>query len=159
VGEETTTEAFDSTSKEFSSNLPNQSSASVSDQASKGQMKAEINRSMNADCFWSCLENFVSATDVSCLNSDSPDSLMIKVSQFFLCSYKMCLYQTVAIYILLSQYYLSFTFFHSLQDVLDHYIQLLNLSNPIKMENKNVVEELACLLDEMKQLRAAMSMR
>jgi hypothetical protein len=61
--------------------------------------------------------------------------------------------------VLLSQDFLSFTFFHSLQDVLDHYIQLLNLSNPIKMENKNVVEELGCLLDEMKQLRAAMSMR
>jgi hypothetical protein len=61
--------------------------------------------------------------------------------------------------VLLSQDFLSFTFFHSLQDVLDHYIQLLNLSNPIEMDNKNVVEEMACLLDEMKQLRAAMSMR
>jgi hypothetical protein len=61
--------------------------------------------------------------------------------------------------VLLSQDFLSFTFFHSLQDVLDHYIQLLNLSNPIEMENKHAVEELACLLDEMKQLRAAMSMR
>ncbi|GAU13758.1 hypothetical protein TSUD_82670 [Trifolium subterraneum] len=76
---------------------------------------------MNADCLWNWLENFGSATDVSCLSSVSPDSLMIK-------------------------------------DVLDHYIQLLNLSSPIKMENKNVVEELACFLDEMKQLRAAMSM-
>jgi hypothetical protein len=85
VGEETTTEACDSTS------------ASVSDQASNGQIKDEINRSMNADCFWNCLENFGSETDVS-----SPDSLMIKVSQFFLCSNKMCLYQTVNIYILLS---------------------------------------------------------
>jgi hypothetical protein len=90
VGEKTTTEACDSTS------------ASVSDQASNGQIKDEINRSMNADCFWNCLENFGSATDVSCLNSVSPDSLMIKVSQFFLCSNKMCLYQTVNIYILLS---------------------------------------------------------
>ncbi|CAJ2677798.1 unnamed protein product [Trifolium pratense] len=121
VGENTTTEALDSTSKEFSSNLPNESSTSVSDQASDGQIKDEINRSMNADCFWNRLENFVSATDVSCFNSVSPDSLMIK-------------------------------------DALDHYIQLLNLSSPIKMGNKNVVEELACLLDEMKQLRAAMSM-
>ncbi|PNX94247.1 hypothetical protein L195_g017419 [Trifolium pratense] len=120
VGEETTTEASDSTSKEFSSNHPNECS-SVSHQESDGQIKDEINSSMNADCFWNLLENLVSATDVSCLNSVSPDSLMIK-------------------------------------DALDHYIQLLKLSSPIKMENKNVVEELACLLDEMKQLRAALSM-
>ncbi|CAJ2677794.1 unnamed protein product [Trifolium pratense] len=119
VGEETTTVASDSTSKEFSSNLPNECS-SVSHQESDGQIKDEVNRSMNADFFWNWLENFGSATDVSCLNSVSPDSLMIK-------------------------------------EVLDHYIQLLKLSNPIKMENKNVVEELACLLDEMKQLRAALN--
>ncbi|KAK2383849.1 P-loop containing nucleoside triphosphate hydrolase superfamily protein [Trifolium repens] len=121
AGEKTTTEAFNSTSNEFSSNLPNATSVSVSDQASNGQIKDEINRSMLSDFFWNWLENFGSATDVSCLNSVSPDSLMIK-------------------------------------DVLDHYIQLLNLSNPIEMDNKNVVEEMACLLDEMKQLRAAMSM-
>jgi hypothetical protein len=112
VGEETPTEAFDSTSKEFSSNLPNESSASVSYQASDGQIKDEVNRSINADCFWNWLENFGSATDVPCLNSVSPDSLMIKVSQFF-CNVrnKMCLYQTINIYILLSQDFLSFTFF------------------------------------------------
>jgi hypothetical protein len=84
VGEEATTEALDSTSKEFSSNLPNETSASVSDQASNGQIKHEINRSLNVACLWNCLENFASATDVSCLNSVSPDSLMLKVSQFFL---------------------------------------------------------------------------
>ncbi|PNY04542.1 regulator of nonsense transcripts-like protein [Trifolium pratense] len=67
VGEETTTEAFDSTSKEFSSNLPNESSASVSDQASNGERD-----------LWTRLEKFVSAADVSCLNSVSPNSLMLK---------------------------------------------------------------------------------
>jgi hypothetical protein len=83
AGEKTTTEAFNSTSNEFSSNLPNATSVSVSDQASNGQIKDEINRSMLSDFFWNWLENFGSATDVSCLNSVSPDSLMIKVSQFF----------------------------------------------------------------------------
>jgi hypothetical protein len=100
VGEEATTEALDSTSKEFSSNLPNEISASVSYQASNGQIKHEINRSLNVACLWNCLENFASATDVSCFNSVSPDSLMLKVSQIFLCSNKTCLYQTVNIYIL-----------------------------------------------------------
>jgi hypothetical protein len=83
VGEEATTEALESTSKEFSSNLPNETSASLSDQSSNGQIKDEINRSLNVACLWNCLENFASATDVSCLNSVSPDSLMLKVSQFF----------------------------------------------------------------------------
>jgi hypothetical protein len=84
VGEEATTEAFDSTSKEFSSKLPNETAASVSDQASNGQIKHEINRSLNVARLWNCLENLASATDVSCLNSVSPDSLMLKVSQIFL---------------------------------------------------------------------------
>ncbi|MCI11840.1 hypothetical protein A2U01_0032942, partial [Trifolium medium] len=91
------------------------------DQASDGQIKDEINRSMNADCFWNRLENFGCATDVSCLNSVSPDSLMIK-------------------------------------DGLDRYIELLNLLNPIEMQNKMFGEEFASMLDEMKQLRASMSM-
>ncbi|GAU31095.1 hypothetical protein TSUD_322320 [Trifolium subterraneum] len=46
-----------------------------------------------------------------------------------------------------------------IKDVLDRYILLFNLSNPVKWENKNAVEEFASLLDEMNQLRAAMSMR
>ena len=83
VTEETTTEASDSTSKEFPSILPNKSSASVSDQASDGHIKDEINMVMNADCL-DQLESFGSQTDLPCLNRVSPNSITIKVSQFFL---------------------------------------------------------------------------
>ena len=82
VGVETTAEASDSKSKEFLSNLQNKSFASVSDQASDGQIKDEINLSVNDD-FLNWLENFESATDVSWLNNVSPDFMMIKVSQLF----------------------------------------------------------------------------
>jgi hypothetical protein len=100
AGEETTTEASDSTSKEFSSNLPNERSASVSDQAS--DVMDEIKLSMHFDFFWKWLENVGSASaDVShfaifspelslraklrvpCLASFASASFRIKVSKFF----------------------------------------------------------------------------
>lgn len=77
VAEETIAEASDSKSKEFPSNLQDKSLASVSDQASDGQIKDEINLSVNDD-FLNWLENFESSTDVSWLNNVSPDFMMIK---------------------------------------------------------------------------------
>jgi hypothetical protein len=80
AGEETPTEAFDS------SNLPNESSASVSDQASDGQKKDEIDTSMYADLFWNWFERVTSpSTDVSRLAGFSPEFLKMKVRKFFLC--------------------------------------------------------------------------
>jgi hypothetical protein len=80
AGEETPTEAFDS------SNLPNESSASVSDQASDGQKKDEIGTSMYADLFWNWFERVTSpSTDVSRLAGFSPEFLKMKVRKFFLC--------------------------------------------------------------------------
>jgi hypothetical protein len=93
AGEETTNEASDS-------NLPNERSASVSDQAS--DVMDEIKLSMHFDFFWKWLENVGSASaDVShfaifspelslraklrvpCLTSFASASFRIKVSELF----------------------------------------------------------------------------
>jgi hypothetical protein len=98
AGEETTTEASGAIPKEFSSNLPNESSASVSHQASDGPIKDEIHLSIHADFFWKWLENVGSASadvsrfasfspeilPVSFLTSVGPASIRIKVSEFVL---------------------------------------------------------------------------
>ncbi|WJX52816.1 hypothetical protein P8452_38886 [Trifolium repens] len=63
-----TVEASDSTSKEFSSNLPND-----------GQIKDEIDTSMYAELFWNWLENVTSpSADVSRLAGFTPEFLRMK---------------------------------------------------------------------------------
>ncbi|PNX89088.1 hypothetical protein L195_g045205 [Trifolium pratense] len=119
AGEETTTEASDSTYKEFSSNLPNERSASVSDQASDGQIKDEVNMPVDADFFWKWLENVGSASaDVSRLAS------------------------------------------MAIKECLEAHILLLKvlIQNPAEMENKNDMEVLVSLFEDMMQLRGSMSM-
>jgi hypothetical protein len=83
---EITAEASDSTSKELSSNLSNENYASVSHQASDGQIKDEIDTSMYADLFWNWLEKVTSpSADVSRVASFSPEYLRMKVRQFVFC--------------------------------------------------------------------------
>jgi hypothetical protein len=95
AGEETTTKASDSTSKEFSSNLPNERSASVSDLTMDDMP-------LHSDFFWKWLENVARASpDVShfatfspelsrraklrvpCLTSFASATIRIKVSDLF----------------------------------------------------------------------------
>jgi hypothetical protein len=73
AGEETTTKASDSTSKEFSSNLPNERFASVSDQASDVTMD-DMHMPLHSDFFWKWLENVARASpDVSHFATFSPE--------------------------------------------------------------------------------------
>ncbi|KAK7359560.1 hypothetical protein VNO77_01521 [Canavalia gladiata] len=123
--------ASGSTSKKFPSancsSLPNKSSALVSDQTSDGSIKYDLNMSMNVDYFWDMLKNLQLAVDESCPNRVLPDSTTTK-------------------------------------DFLNTWIERLsctfhgNLShNPVNIENKNEMEEVASMLDEMKQLSSALS--
>ncbi|KAK2437782.1 TPR and ankyrin repeat-containing protein [Trifolium repens] len=136
AGEETTTEASDATSKVFSSNLPNESSASVSHQASNGQIKDEINISMHADFFWKWLENVGSASaDISRLASFSPEILQVS---------SLTSVGPASIRI---------------KECLEDHMLLLNvlIQNPAEMENKSDMEVLVSLFEDMRQLRGAMS--
>ncbi|KAK7399848.1 hypothetical protein VNO78_11042 [Psophocarpus tetragonolobus] len=125
----------DSTSKEFpSTNCPsssNKNSAPVFAQTSDNGIKSfkcDVNMSMNLDSFWVMLENLCLQIDESCVDDKVlPNSAMIK-------------------------------------DILDNLIELLSCSmrgslsqNPVNLENKNEVEEVVILVDEMKQLSSALT--
>ncbi|RDX62469.1 hypothetical protein CR513_59196, partial [Mucuna pruriens] len=123
-------DTFDSMSKEIPST--NCSSFSnndpVSDQASDSGIKCDINMPMNVDCFWIMLDNLWLAIHESCIDGKVlPNSTMIK-------------------------------------DILNTSIELLSCSirgslsqNPVNLENKNEMEEVVSLVDEMKQLSSALT--
>ncbi|WJX52814.1 hypothetical protein P8452_38884 [Trifolium repens] len=135
AGEETTTEASDSTSKEFSSNLPNERSASVSDLTMDDMP-------LHSDFFWKWLENVACASpDVSHFATFSPE-LSRRAKLRVPC----------------------FTSFASatirIKECLEVHALMVNalIRTPGEIENKDDKEVLVNIFDEMMEFRSAMAM-
>ncbi|KAK2383852.1 P-loop containing nucleoside triphosphate hydrolase superfamily protein [Trifolium repens] len=133
AGEETANEASDS-------NLPNERSASVSDQAS--DVMDEIKLSMHFDFFWKWLENVGSASaDVSHFAIFSPElSLRAKLRVPCLTSFASASFR--------------------IKECLEVYTLLLSglIQTPGEIENKNDKEVLVNIFEEMMEFRSAMGM-
>ncbi|KAL2343585.1 hypothetical protein Fmac_004870 [Flemingia macrophylla] len=128
-------EASDSPSKEFPptscSSFPNKSWVSIPDQTSDSGVKNDVNMSVNGDSFWVVLENLRLAIDELCVD----DKLLPN--------------------------------FTMIMDTLNTWIERLSCfirgslsQNPGNIiEDKNEMEGLVSLLDEMKQLSSALTVR
>ncbi|KAK2437779.1 P-loop containing nucleoside triphosphate hydrolase superfamily protein [Trifolium repens] len=131
AGEETTIEASDS-------NLPNERSASVSDQAS--DVMDEIKLSMHFDFFWKWLENVGSASaDVSHFAIFSPElSLRAKLRVPCLTSFASASFR--------------------IKECLEVHTLLLSglIQTPGEIENQNDKEVLVSIFEEMMEFRSAM---